>query len=466
MTEDLLGKLDTDQRELLLSCGRFAAARGAGAFLVGGSVRDLVLGRPHDDLDVVVEGDGLGVAQDLARSMSGELTRHHAFQTAMVTTLGGLRVDVATARSERYPRPGQLPQVVPGSLRDDLERRDFTINTMAVALGNDRPGTFLDPLGGLRDLHAGRIRVMHSRSFADDPTRVLRALRFALRFGYDIDSDTHGWLREAVSGGYLVDVSGDRVRKEIRLSFSEAPVAGPLRLQDEGVLQEVHRGLRADADTLAALEDALGRYKEVLGAKAEARDRSGEAPGAVATREADLQPWLMRLAACAFGLSPQARWELVRRLRLSREERVPVIEGGAAWRSAVQAWGADAGGAAAVAEGADAAAGGADPGAEGEGLAASDVERALRPLAAETLVVGAAATAGSRLARDVWLYLRKLRYVRPHLAGADLIKLGVTEGPQLGRFLDALRAARLDGEAETAADERRLVQAWLAENPR
>ena len=257
MSEQLLERLDPQHHELLRTCGRLATARGECAYLVGGSVRDLVVGREHDDIDIVVEGEGLAVAQALSRSVDGHLIRHHAFRTATVNLPSGLRVDVATARKEEYPRPGQLPQVVAGSLADDLMRRDFTINTMAVSLAADDWGRFIDPLDGLADLTAGRVRVMHSRSFTDDPTRVLRALRFASRFGYDIHPDTHAWLREAIAGGYLDRVSGDRVRKELRLTFSEAPIGGPVALQSDGVLEAIRPGLVAQEADLSRLQELL-----------------------------------------------------------------------------------------------------------------------------------------------------------------------------------------------------------------
>jgi len=372
LSDDLLDRLDDEQRELLRTCGRLAAARDSHAYLVGGSVRDLLLERDHDDVDIVVEGDGLGLAQDVSRTIGGELTRHHAFRTATVAAPSGLRV--ATARKEEYARAGQLPQVVAGTLDDDLQRRDFTINTIAVALDADDWGRLIDPLGGRDDLAAGRIKVMHPRSFTDDPTRVLRALRFALRFGYTLDDETAGWLREAVTGGYLERVSGDRVRKELRLAFSESPLEAPERLLAEGVLGAIDAGLGAPQEALSYLQELADAY---LGAASGFGLEVGE--------EAR---WVLVLAACAHGMPQQARWDLVRRLRLSRDERAPLID-----------------------------------------------------------------------AED-------LRGTEPLLGGDDVQALGVAPGPAVGKFLEKLRAARLDGAVETAADERRLVTGWLAGDAR
>lgn len=430
LSEDLLEKLDPEHRELLRTCGRLASARGECAYLVGGSVRDLIVGREHDDIDIVVDGDGLAVAQALSRSVDGHLTRHHAFRTATVTTSVGLRVDIATARNEEYPRPGQLPQVVAGSLDDDLMRRDFTINTMAISLAADDWGRFIDPLDGLADLTAGRVRVMHSRSFADDPTRVLRALRFASRFGYDIHPETHAWLREAIVGGYLDGVSGDRVRKELRLTFSEAPISGPVALQSDGVLAAIHPGL-------VAREADLSRLQELL-------DSDASLPAGTSSLGQGSSVWVLVLSCCAAALPSQERWELVRRLRLSREERAPLIDGGAAWRTAWRD-------------------------IESAGARATDSvrERALRHVDPGALLIAAAlAGAGSPAGKVVRQYLEELRWVRPCLGGTELQTLGVPEGPMIGEYLEKLRAARLDGKVESGDDEGRLVAAWMAEKRR
>jgi tRNA nucleotidyltransferase (CCA-adding enzyme) len=454
VSESLLLRLDDEHRDVLRRCGSAAAGRGARAYLVGGSVRDLVLQRPHDDLDVVVEGDGLGVAQDIARALGGELTRHHAFQTAMVMTPRGLRLDVATARREDYPRPGQLPRIVAGTLDEDLERRDFTINAMAISLQSDGFGDFIDPQHGRADLERGLLRVMHERSFADDPTRILRALRFALRFGHALEVGTHRQMAEAIAGGYLDEVSGDRLRKEVRLTFGEVPVAGPIRLQDEGVLASLQEGLRADAARLGRLQELLAATEETAGALGSSPDAGGNehgddgGDGGAAPGDAPDDPgtaaWTLVLACCATDLGQQDRWQLARRLRLSRAERSALIESGAPWQKARAALLAD----------------------PGRLPADSDIERALRPLSTGALLVAASAGAPAEpTAEPVLRYLRELRQVRPLLDGDDLQQLGVPPGPKIGELLEKLRAARLDGAVNDRAGERRLVAAWMAAEP-
>lgn len=430
---DLLERLEPPERRLLERCGQLAQGRGERAFLVGGSVRDLVLERRQTDLDVVVEGDGMALAQALARDQEGTLTRHHAFQTARVDTPDGLRVDVATARREDYPRPGQLPQVVPGTLEDDLWRRDFTINTMAIDLSPGTTGELVDPLDGIRDLEAGVIRVIHSRSFADDPTRVLRALRFAMRFDYRLDDETESGLDESVAGGYLDTVSGERLRRELEQMFTEFPVQGPVRLERKAVLAAVGEGLVADSGGLERLQEAASWWAGV--------GMQGGSPAAAAPG------WTIVLAGCARSLAQQGRWELVRRLKLSRKERRPLIDSGAPWAKVHGSW-RELG--------------------EGGALANSQIERIFRPLSPAVLLLAIAfdAVADGSLGDALRIYLEELQWIRPELDGSDLRELGVPEGPGLGEMLDELRAARLDARVSSADEERQLVAARLATEPR
>jgi len=423
----LLDELDAEKRQWLHRCGQMAATRGGRAFLVGGSVRDLMLGTDQVDLDVVIEGDGMGVAQDLARGIGGDLTRHHAFQTAVVTTSNGFRIDVATARREEYKRPGQLPQVVPGDLENDLARRDFTINTMAISLSEPDFGALIDLHDGRSDLEAGCIRIMHPRSFADDPTRVLRALRFSLRYSYRIEDKSEEWMHEAITGGYLSTVSGERVCKELRLLFTESPIQGPRRLEVEGVLPTVHPGLRFQREPLKRLQDLIEWW---------------EVASSGVSLVAKPKGWLMVLGCCAKMLSSKERWDLVRHLRFSREERRPLIDSGVPWKRAA----------------------GSLLGSPAQPLN-SMVERAFRDIDRGALLIGAAiAGIDSAEAEMVRIYLDELHGVTAELGGLELRKLGVPEGPRVGETLERLRTAKLDGKAPNASAERQLVKAWLAEN--
>jgi tRNA nucleotidyltransferase (CCA-adding enzyme) len=208
------------------------------AYLVGGAVRDLLLGLEGGDLDVAIEGD----ADVLADLPGFELEREGLFLTGRLHT-DDVRVDVAQARAESYPRPGALPEVRPATISEDLARRDFTINAMAFPLAAD--DELLDPHGGLEDLRSELLRVLHPRSFVDDPTRALRAARYASRFGFELEPETEGLLRESD----LSVVSDDRVQNELRRAAAEPDPSLVMQLiLDWGVMPS----LEADAPARVA----------------------------------------------------------------------------------------------------------------------------------------------------------------------------------------------------------------------
>jgi tRNA nucleotidyltransferase (CCA-adding enzyme) len=234
------------------------AASGVPAYLVGGAVRDLLLGRDRADLDVVVEGD----LAPLASALGGELRRHERFATATVRE-GKQTVDLATARAETYAQPGALPDVRPATLSEDLARRDFTINAMAVPLLEGEP-ELVDPHGGLEDLQAGVLRVLHPGSFGDDPTRALRAARYAARLGLELEPETATLLREADLG----TVSADRVEAELRRIAAEPASARAVALAAEWGLIDPPDGAAALIESLEAVlaEPAWSEFADRAGA--------------------------------------------------------------------------------------------------------------------------------------------------------------------------------------------------------
>ena len=209
---------EAGQLGLLVPAIEAVAADYAEVCLVGGSVRDLLLRLRHLDVDIVVEGDAIEFARALARKYLAKVVVHERFQTATAYLLledgSKVTVDVAAARSERYAAPGSLPQVELASLTKDLGRRDFTINAMAVSLKHEDFGQLYDPFGGFGDLEARLVRVLHSGSFADDPTRLLRAVRYAARLGFEIEPGTLGLARTAAASGCHRSVGvGARARR-------------------------------------------------------------------------------------------------------------------------------------------------------------------------------------------------------------------------------------------------------------
>ena len=208
-------------RPLLQSIGRIAEEAGMPAYAVGGCVRDWLLETPdRTDVHVTVEGDGIDVARAVARALGGTVNAHRQFGTATVM-LGTRRVDFASCRRERYAKPAAYPAVTPGTLEEDLFRRDFTINAMAVALSPARFGLLVDPFHGADDLDHRQLRVLHLRSFVDDPSRILRGIRFAERFGLHWEPHTARALREAMASGALGRLNAGRLHKELDRMLDE-----------------------------------------------------------------------------------------------------------------------------------------------------------------------------------------------------------------------------------------------------
>jgi tRNA nucleotidyltransferase (CCA-adding enzyme) len=255
------------------------AAAGTATYLVGGAVRDLLLGRDRTDLDIAVEGDAAAVG----RRLGGEVRTHERFATATVHT-AGLELDLATSRSEAYPEPGALPEIQPATLSEDLARRDFTLNAMAVPLEGDPE--LIDPHGGLEDLKRGALRVLHDDSFVDDPTRALRAARYAARYGFDLDPDTERLLREAD----LATVSSDRVDAELRKLAAEKTARRGFELLDEWGLVPLPDGAPELIDAVSALTagEAWSRVADrdeavLAAARGRGRDAAGELAAAEVT---------------------------------------------------------------------------------------------------------------------------------------------------------------------------------------
>lgn len=265
LSDQLNRLLPADVMSLLRRAGCLAAETGASVYLVGGIVRDILLKRPNLDIDLVVEGNGPAFAAALAAAFEGTVVIHDRFGTSVVILPGKRRVDVATARKETYSQGGVLPDVIGALLQDDLGRRDFTINAMAVSLNPDDYGELIDYYDGREDMARKRIRVLHHASFVDDPTRVFRAVRFEKRFGFAMTKETETLLRNAVADDLLKTVSGTRIRNEVMAVFGEEDAAAVVaRLQEFGVWNALSSGVRAD-------NTALKLFREIVKAEPELR---------------------------------------------------------------------------------------------------------------------------------------------------------------------------------------------------
>ncbi len=253
-------KIPSNIQQVSREVGEIAKALGFRAYIVGGVVRDILLGKEVWDLDFVVEGDAIKVAQELARRHGVEVHPFPEFGTAHLK-VGALKVEFATARRETYPRPGAYPKVERASLKEDLIRRDFTINAMALSVNPDDFGTLIDYFGGVRDLKDRIIRVLHPVSFIEDPVRILRALRFAGRLGFKLSKSTERLLRQAVNLGLLEEAPRGRITNEIRLALREERLLEILALYRKyKVLEHIIKGFQ----WTQTLEDRLLKLKRVV----------------------------------------------------------------------------------------------------------------------------------------------------------------------------------------------------------
>ena len=226
-------RLSAPLLSLLQKTGQLAERRHVRVYAVGGFVRDLLLGIPSLDLDLVVEGNGIRFAKAFAQRYKARVTIHERFGTAAVTFTDGHTFDLATARTESYDSPAALPTVQRSSIKQDVSRRDFTINTLAIRLNAPRFGELMDLHGGRRDLQNKTIRVLHGLSFIDDPTRIFRAIRFEQRLGFQLDRNTAILMKEAVKMGFLHRLSPSRLSAELLHVLSERETGKTLaRLAD------------------------------------------------------------------------------------------------------------------------------------------------------------------------------------------------------------------------------------------
>jgi tRNA nucleotidyltransferase (CCA-adding enzyme) len=352
------------------------------AWIVGGAIRDLLLeARPAIDLDLVVEGDAVAAAERLCVALGGELTVHDRFGTATVSA-GGHVYDLATARAESYARPGALPDVRPGTLEEDLRRRDFTVNAIAVSFD----GRMASAPGAFSDLDARRLRVLHDRSFLDDPTRLLRLVRYATRLGFEVEEGTAALASAAVAGGTLATVTPTRIGAELRLLLREPSAVEALAWVAEWPLGVPLAFDRALAERALALLPADGR--------------------------ADL---LLLGSACR-AVDPVVLAGWLDALELTARERDVVV-------------------AVARAQGIEGRLAGASR--------PSEIAAVARGVPIEAVALAGAL--GAADAARAWL--TDLRHVQLEIDGADLLAAGIPQGEAIGRALAAALEARLDGSA-------------------
>ena len=389
--------------------GKIAASQGQGLYLVGGVVRDLLLGQTNLDLDLVVEGNAIELAQHLAKISQGKITTHPRFNTAKLQW-DRWSVDLATARSETYAKPGALPTVKPSSISNDLLRRDFTINAMAIALNPSRYSELIDHYGGRDDLEHKLIRILHEKSFTDDATRIWRGLRYEQRLDFQLEPTTLKLLKRDIP--MLDTISGDRIRYELECILKEERPEKVLRRAEElGVLPKL-------SPTLKSRGWLAEKFKQV-------RQINLPNPPSVGLYLAILTYHLTNEEVEQFMAKFRLPKSLARTLRdtINLKAKLPSL---------------------------------ADP-----ELTPSGIYRLLHGYLPQSVTANSLACDSPVARQHIQLFLDKLRYVKSALTGDDLQKMGIAPGPRMKAILQRLHEARLDGKVTSKQEEVKLLRKWL-----
>jgi len=403
----------------LRDVGELASDIGTGAYAVGGLPRDLLLGRESLDVDVVVEWNGIDFARRFVLRYGGNFKAFERFGTAILSFRDGFKADVATARRERYPGPGALPEVEPGDIWWDLYRRDFTINSLAVSVNPESYGELLDFFGGVEDIERKVIRVLHDLSFIDDPTRILRGVRFEGRYGFRMERRTLRLLRSALATGALGTVSAERIRNELKLILEEDfPLNSLLRLQKLGIFEALYPGWRLTRRAVRAVRRAsrtfglLGRIRPDL----------------------RVERWVVHLVLILDQLSGGDKIRLAEKLKFQKIARDCIFE----VDSAVERLGDRL----------------SAPGRMNLG----GIYRALGEISPEAAVSLLALSEEDVARRRIWRYICNIGNFRLEISGEDLMGIGVPPGPAMGEILNEVLCRKLGWRSSSRERELALAR--------
>jgi tRNA nucleotidyltransferase (CCA-adding enzyme) len=414
--------------ELLHELGRVGDRLELPVYAVGGFVRDLLLGHQNQDMDVTVEGDGILFAEACAAEFGGRVKSHQKFGTAVIILPGGYKIDVASTRLEYYLSPGALPTVEHSSLKMDLYRRDFTVNTLAIRLNAGSFGTLIDYFGAYRDLQARVIRVLHNLSFVEDPTRVFRAIRFEQRLNFKIARHTEDLIKNAVKMEFLEKLGGRRLLSElVQILKEKEPLKGIGRMASLGLMRFIHPEL----ELTLALKELLEEVRYVV------------SWFDLLYLERPYERWAVYYLALCDTLTDEQFWATCTRLAVSEHFKQKLAEmrrHGVELIASLER----------------------KLGREGK-LENSDIYFFLRPLSVEVLLYQMAKCHNPEVKRSISLYFTKLHGVQTAIRGEDLKKLGLESGPRYRELLDAVLSARLNGNVFSREDELHLVRTLLEE---
>lgn len=400
---------------LLKLTGETAEGLGFSAYLVGGSVRDMLRGEANLDIDIVIEGDGIAFAQSLGSKLKAKVRSHNRFGTAVVVT-EFLKFDIATARTEYYESPAALPRVEMSSIKKDLYRRDFTINTLAINLNPSKFGQLLDFFGGQRDIKERTIKILHNLSFIEDPTRAFRAIRFSERFGFKISGHTENLIKTAARINLFDKLSGIRLYDELVLLFLETePLNAVKRLLKLDLLKFIHPQLKITKsleETFISIQETFAWFKLLF-------------------IEEDLNKSHLFLMALFDELNAVERGKALERLLMPPNVRKEIMTGiEESKRTLIKL----------------------------RKASPKNIYFALRPVNLKTILFTMAKAEDKERKKAISLYLTSLRMTKPELTGKDLKAMGYAPGPAFKKILTAVLEARLEGKIKTRAGEIRFVK--------
>ncbi len=410
----LKDRLPEHIEKILEDIGNTADNMGLGAYAVGGFVRDLLLGMENYDIDIVIEGDGIAFAERYAASVAGRVKSHQRFGTAVIIFPDGFKIDVATARTEYYEYPTALPVVELSSIKKDLYRRDFTINTLAIKLNKKDFGYLIDFFGGQRDIKEKTIRVLHNMSFIEDPTRIYRAIRFEQRFGFKIARHTQNLIHSATKIDLFHRLAGLRLFTELLLILREADPSKPVaRMSEFDLFRFIHQELQWNSDASSLfqkIKDALAWYRLLFLGKR-------------------YEPWLVYFYALMDQLTPEATADMCQRLSIKETllEKVTITKKES--NNLLQTL------------------------YSMETLKPSSLYTKLRGQSQETLLYLMAKADQENAVKGISLYLSHLQDIRLSIAGGDLKQFGIKPGPIFSEIMNQTLWAKLDGIVKTREEE-------------
>jgi tRNA nucleotidyltransferase (CCA-adding enzyme) len=403
----------------LKNIGETADELGNGAYVVGGFVRDLFLYRPNEDVDIVIEGDGIAFAQHFAKHYGARIHTHAKFGTAVIIFDDGFKIDVASARLEYYQFPAALPIVEMSSIKLDLFRRDFTINTLAIQLNSNKFGTLIDFFSAHRDIKEKVIRVLHNLSLVEDPTRIFRAIRFEQRFGFNIGKLTAGLIANAVKMDFFKRLSGKRMFTELRqLLEEENPAPAIIRLGECNLLNVIHSAITLDNSLktiLNATEKVVAWYDLLFLEKSYMR-------------------WAVYFLALIHKLNAKTIAAICKRLELSPKNRNLFGKERTQAKKCLT-WLE-----------------------RNLPVQNSTLFKKLTGIKTELILYMMVATSNEVVTKAISRYMTQLRFVTISLGGKDLIAMGLASGPIYRQIFDKVRDAKLNGQLKTYEDEIKFVQ--------